>query len=352
MLAKWKTAGTLLALVLMALPQAWAQSSAYKDEAAIAKEQDNVTQAERQKEQPLNNAPVWREVRSGNPGDATSTVKGREPNVLINSNGQAWRQFRNGPVTLIGGILLVLTAGAILLFYKATGAMQLHDKPTGRLIQRFSDWQRLIHWSTAIAFVTLGISGLIMFFGKHVLLPVLGYTLFSWLAKLAITLHNFVGPLFFVCVALLFFTFVKKNWWCAYDFLWLKKGGGMVTGEHIPSAFFNAGEKMWFWGGVAFLGIIVSLSGFVLNFPNFDQTRNIMQIANVIHGIGALMFVIGSFGHIYMGTLGMAGAYDAMRTGYVDETWAKEHHEYWYNDVKSGKAPVASMPATAARASA
>ena len=351
MFVKWKgMVGALGAGVLLLCGASQAQQ---QDAATIAKEQGNPSQVQRQAEQPLNNAPVWREVRSGKPDPfVTTQVRGRETNVLINSNGQAWRQFRNGPVSLVGGILLVVVASAILLFYKAKGTMQLHEAPSGRLMQRFTDWQRLIHWSTAIAFVTLGISGLIMFFGKHVLLPVLGYTLFSWLAKLAITLHNFVGPLFFVCVALLFFTFVKKNGWRAYDLIWLKKGGGMATGEHIPTDFFNAGEKMWFWGGVAFLGIIVSLSGFVLDFPNYDQTRSVMQIANVIHGIGALLFVIGSFGHIYMGTLGMAGAYDAMRTGCVDETWAKEHHEYWYNDVKSGQAPVTSMPASAARANA
>ena len=309
-------------------------------------------QALRQQEQPLNNAPVWREVRSGDPDLATSTIRGRETNVLINSSGQAWRQFRNGPVTLYGGILVVAVAAAILLFYRAKGPLTLHEPRTGRLILRFTDWQRLIHWSTAITFVILAVSGLIMFFGKYVLLPVLGYTLFSWLAKLAITLHNFVGPLFAVCVALLFFTFVKKNFWKRYDFSWIKKGGGMATGEHIPSGFFNAGEKLWFWGGVMLLGLVVSASGFVLDFANFNQSRDTMQLANLVHASGALFFVMGSFGHIYMGTLGMVGAYPAMRTGYVDETWAKEHHELWYNDVKSGKAPITSMPASATRANA
>ena len=88
------------------------------------------------------------------------------------------------------------------------------------------------------------------------------------------------------------------------------------------------------------LGIIVSMSVYVLDFPNFDQSRQTMQIAHVIHSIGAVLFMLGAMGHIYMGTLGMAGAYDAMRTGYVDEEWAREHHAYWYNDVKAGREPV------------
>lgn len=343
MSARWKCMlGVLAASLVLLLSGAVAAQAADPAQAQI----------EQQKEQPLNNAPVWREVRSGNPGLATSTVRGRETNVLINSSGQSWRQFRNGPVTLYGGIFVLVVAAAILLFYRAFGPLHLHEAPTGRLVQRFSDWQRLIHWATAIIFVTLAITGLIMFFGKHVLLPVLGYTLFSWLAKLAITLHNFLGPLFAVCVTLLFVTFVKKNFWRAYDLRWIKKGGGMATGKHIPSGFFNAGEKLWFWGGVMVLGIVVSTSGFVLDFANFNQGRDAMQAANLVHVIGGLLFVMGSFGHIYMGTLGMTGAYDAMRTGYVDETWAKEHHELWYNDVKSGKVPAASMPASAVRASA
>ncbi|MBA2690110.1 MAG: formate dehydrogenase subunit gamma [Burkholderiales bacterium] len=345
MLAKWKSmlAGLGLAVALLAPGMAAAQT------ADPAQPQ---TQVQRQNEQPLNNAPVWREVRSGNPGFATSTIKSPEATVLVNSSGQSWRQFRNGPVTLYGGILVIVVATAILLFYKAKGPLQLHQPPTGRLIQRFSDWQRLIHWSTAITFVTLAITGLIMFFGKYVLLPILGYTLFSWLAKLSITLHNFLGPLFGVCVVLLFFTFIKKNFWRPYDWGWIKKGGGLATGEHIPSGFFNAGEKLWFWGGLTVLGLVVSASGFVLDFANFNQSRDTMQAANLIHLIGALLFVIGSFGHIYMGTIGMAGAFNAMRTGYVDETWAKEHHEFWYNEVKSGKAQLGSAPGSTARANA
>ena len=141
---------------------------------------------------------------------------------------------------------------------------------------------------------------------------------------------------------MLFFTFVKDNLPRVYDFIWVRKFGGLFSDEHVPSHRFNAGEKVWFWGGLASLGLIVGASGLVLDFPNFGQTRNTMQIANIVHMVGSLMFILGALGHIYMGTVGVAGAYQAMRTGEVDETWAKEHHEYWYDDIKAGKIkPVA-----------
>ena len=140
--------------------------------------------------------------------------------------------------------------------------------------------------------------------------------------------------------------------WQRGDDAWIRKAGGLFTqGGHVPSNRFNFGEKTWFWFGVTFLGIAVGASGLVLDFPNFEQTRSTMQIANIVHLAGALLFIVLSLGHIYMGTLGVAGAYDSMRTGYVDETWAKEHHEYWYEDMKSGKIPadVQPAPTTSAR---
>ncbi len=299
--------------------------------------------AKKQVDQPLNNAPVWTEVRKSSPANMTTTSRNPEGNVLIQSDGLTWRQIRNGPITLYGGALVAFMLAAIGLFYKRKGTIKLKSAPTGKTIQRFSNAERGMHWATAISFSILGISGLIMFFGKHILQPVLGYTLFSWLAKLCIFLHNVIGPIFFLCAIGLFITFVRDNFPKAYDLTWLKKGGGLASGEHIPSDRFNAGEKVWFWGGLALLGILVSLSGFVLDAPNFSFTqslaasRGVMQTANIIHVIGALLFIIGSFGHIYMGTVGMEGAYKAMREGVVDEAWAKEHHEYWYNDIKSGK---------------
>ncbi|HEY6721728.1 MAG TPA: formate dehydrogenase subunit gamma [Burkholderiales bacterium] len=300
---------------------------------SIAQQQES--QQQRAQSQPGNNAPVWRDVRSGR--EEYTSVKGRETGVLVQTYGETWRQLKNGWITPIAGWLIAAVVVVIGLFFKWRGSIKLHGEPSGRLIERFTPFERYTHWVVAISFATLGISGLVMMVGKYVLLPVIGYTLFAWLAQLSKVLHNFIGPVFLVSVLMLIVIFIKDNLPRLYDFKWFANLGGMISGEHVPSGRFNAGEKVWFWIGVVVLSLVASASGLVLLFPNFDQVRAIMIEANVVHMVAAGAVMAISLGHIYLGTIGLDGAYQAMRNGYVDETWAKEHHEYWYNDVKSGK---------------
>lgn len=309
-------------------------------------------QAARQQTQPGNNAPVWRDVRGGDNSYQTTQVRGIESSVLVQSAGETWRQIRNGPITLYGGWLIVAMMIIIGAFYAVKGPIKLHEKPTGRRVLRFGAWDRMVHWGAAISFVLLAITGTIILFGKHILLPIVGYTLFAWLAILAKNVHNFVGPVFAFCTILMFITFVKDNLPKAYDLQWFAKFGGLFTGKHVPSGRFNAGEKAWFWGGVTLLGIVVSVTGFILNFPNFEQGRTLMQQANVIHAVAAVLFVAMSLGHIYLGTIGVEGAYESMRTGYVDEAWAKEHHDLWYQDTVAGNRSSGGGAASPAAASA
>ncbi|MGH8707308.1 MAG: formate dehydrogenase subunit gamma [Burkholderiales bacterium] len=336
-----RACGLALALIAMAGSGAvLAQTGRSSDPRAQA-------QQERRDTQPGNNAPVWREVRSGNEG--YTSLPGREMGVLVQSAGETWRQVRNGPVTFYGGWLLVLVALAIGAIYFAKGPVKLHDKPSGRRIERFSLVERWTHWVMGISFVVLGITGLIILFGKHVLLPVIGYTPFAWLTALSKNLHNFVAPLFAVSLLIFIIMFIKDNLPKAYDLSWFAKAPGFFAGKHIPSGRFNGGEKAWFWGGVVVLSLALVASGAVLLFPNFDQVRSTMQQASVIHMVSALLVIAASLGHIYLGTIGVEGAYQGMRSGYVDEVWAKEHHEYWYNEVKGGakSAPGGAVPAGA-----
>ena len=352
------TIGLGLAIALLS------SSTVYAEYLPERPSREESIQAQRQQEvtQPGNNAPVWRDVQSGVPN--STTVRGVEAEVLIqpparfpgqeniSTAGEAWRLFRNGPVTFYGGWLVVLTLIAILGFYFWKGPVKVHAPPTGRLIHRFNIVERAVHWSTAVSFCVLGLTGLIMFFGKHVLLPLLGYTLFSWLATAAKAFHNFIAPLFIVSVLAMVLLFIKDNFPRLYDLKWFARAWAvMARSEHVRTGRFNAGEKAWFWVGVVGLSVAVIWSGLVLLFPNFEQTRAVMQDAWAVHAIAALVYIAISLGHIYLGTIGLEGSYSAMRTGYVDETWAKEHHEYWYDEVKSAKraAPGGAVPAGAPR---
>ncbi|HTP62092.1 MAG TPA: formate dehydrogenase subunit gamma [Burkholderiales bacterium] len=341
-----RNAGRLILALALAAPVA-AQAQPAQSPAAPVAADPAKDQQQRSINQPGNNAPVWREVRSGQPN--YTSIPGREVGVLVQPQarfpgqgsmttaGEAWRNFRNGPITFYGGWLVLLACAAIATIYFTLGPIKLHDKPSGRTIERFTLAERWAHWTTAISFCVLGVSGLIILFGKYVLLPVIGYTLFAWLTSLAKNLHNFVAPLFIVSLLVFIVMYVKDNLPEKGDFAWLANGWKMFRGEHMPSGRFNAGEKAWFWGGVVALSLVICTSGLVLLFPNFEQLRATMQQASVVHSIAALLVIAAAIGHIYMGTIGMEGAYQNMRDGVADETWAKEHHELWYNDVKSGK---------------
>jgi formate dehydrogenase subunit gamma len=294
-------------------------------------------QAQRQSAQPLNNAPVWRDVRSGVPG--VTQVRGRETNVLIQPQGETWRNLRV-PVVFWGGMLVALAILGLAVFYLIRGPLDVpaDEKRGGRLIERFPPMDRYAHWLLAITWVTLAITGLILSLGKSVLLPVIGYTLFSWLAILAKNVHNFVGPILIVAVPFLFIRFVRDNGVGIDDVKWFLNLKGYFKGHEHPSGRFNAGEKMVFWFVLVILSSALIASGLILVFPNFNQTRSTMQIANVVHMLAAYLAISLALVHIYLGTIGMIDAYRAMRYGYVDESWAKHHHLIWYQEIVAGRA--------------
>ena len=317
---------------------------------APAEPKADETNAARAKSQPGNNAPFWRAVReSGNQSGVTS-LPGPEKGTLVQAftqypgssyttAGEAWRQVRNRWIIPYGGSLLLIVVGALAIFYWRKGPLGGHEQDTGRRIERFTPFERSAHWTNAIAFVALAVSGVVMAFGKFFLLPVLGATLFGWLTFALKNVHNFVGPLFAVSLVVVFVTFVRDNLPAKGDWNWLRRGGGLLGDHEVPSHRFNAGEKLLFWGGVFLFGLVVVASGLVMDLliPGLGETRGQMQVAHMVHAVAALLMLAMFLGHIYIGSIGMKGAYKSMRTGYVDEAWAKEHHEWWYDDVKAGK---------------
>jgi formate dehydrogenase subunit gamma len=268
-----------------------------------------------------------------------ASIPGVETNRLIQGAGREWRAFHNGPLTQAGGWIIVLALAILIVIYLIKGKVPLHEPPTGRLIERFNAVERASHWTMAISFIFLMLTGIIMFFGKHIVLPWLGYSGFSWLTIVSKNIHNFVGPLFIFSLLVSFLLFVKDNLLRSYDWVWIRHFGNMYEKVELPSGRFNGMEKVWFWGGLVVLGATLATTGLILDFPNWNQTREAMQISNIIHVIAAMLFIAGGLAHAYMGTLGVEGAYTAMRRGYVDEAWARQHHALWYEEVRQGRRP-------------
>lgn len=256
-----------------------------------------------------------------------------EGTVILQRGGNTWRLLRNGPIAMASGFLLLVTPLLIFGFYLGVGPDLPAQQDTGRRLERFNRWQRWVHWSTAYSFLALAFTGLVILFGKKVLLPWMGHDVFAWLAMFSKLVHNFVGPLFIACSLIMFVTFVRNNIFRRWDWNWLKHFGGIVSHKHVPAGYFNAGEKIWFWGAVVLLGLVMSITGLVLDFVNFGQTRYLLQIADYLHLGGATLYMVGAMGHIYLGTIGTPGAYEAMRHGTVDANWARAHHEIWYDEV-------------------
>jgi formate dehydrogenase subunit gamma len=269
-----------------------------------------------------------------------------ERDVIVQRGGNTWRELRNGPAATIFGSLLVLALLGVFVLHAVVGPSRVDTPPSGRRILRFSAWDRGVHWATAISFLALAITGLLLFFGKNLLLPWMGHDLFAGLAYVSKYIHNFFGPLFIACSVVMFLTFLHRNFLRRWDWQWVKSLGGIAPRQHVPAGYFNAGEKAWFWLGLTLLGLVMSFSGLVLDFVNFGQTRYVLQMANYLHIAGATFYIAAAIGHIYMGTLGVPGAYEAMRHGSVDEEWARTHHEIWYDELKAGVAPPPSGPDT------
>lgn len=307
----------------------------------------------------------WRAIRQGETGRVS--IPNPNAGLLIQSEGDNWRAVRNGPLTVYGAWLMLGIIIVIALFFALRGRIRIDAGPSGTTIERFNLLERTAHWLTAVSFIVLALTGLNLLYGRHVLLPVLGPDIFSAITRAGKYAHNFIAFAFMVGVALIFLIWVRHNIPRAVDFKWLAVGGGLFTkGVHPPAGKFNAGQKLLFWA-VVLGGISISLSGLALLFPFqfalFGPTFEVlnvfglglpteltmiqeMQLSQLWHGIVALILIAIIIGHIYIGSLGMEGAFDVMSSGQVDLNWAKEHHPLWVDEVRSGdKARPHAQPA-------
>ncbi len=278
-------------------------------------------------------ANYWKAVREGRLG--YTAVQGQETGVLIQDGGHNWRQLRNGPIATIGGWGLFVVLLAIVVFFGLKGPIPMDGGRSGTTVARWSTANRMLHWYTAILFIILAITGLSLLFGRAVLIPLLGPQGFAAWAGLSIGLHNYAGPAFSVGVVLMLVLWVRFNLPEQGDWNWLVQGGGLLgKGKHPPAGRINPGEKIFTYGGMLTIGVAVVATGFILDFPNYGQTRDLMQTANIIHSVAALVWIALMLGHVYLGSVGVEGVLEGMSTGRVDENWAKQHHSRWYEEAR------------------
>jgi formate dehydrogenase subunit gamma len=248
--------------------------------------------------------------------------------VLIQPAGRPWDYFHEVLLHRGGAIVILGTIALLGLAYLILGRIRIAAGRSGQKILRFKAFERFSHWLTAVSFVALGLTGLNITFGKIVLLPLIGPDVFSRVSELAKYVHNFTSFAFMAGLVLIVLIFFKDNLLERVDIDWLRQGGGFIKGKHAPAGRFNLGEKLVYWLSLA-AGVAVSLSGLLLMFPFYGTDIADMQLAQVVHAVVAILFVALILAHIYIGTLGMEGAFEAMGTGEVDLNWAEEHHDLW-----------------------
>ncbi|MFQ6180766.1 formate dehydrogenase subunit gamma [Sinorhizobium meliloti] len=277
------------------------------------------------------------------------TIPDRKATTLQQPQGRDYQTFERTALPWVGAFIIIGTLLSIVLFYLIRGRIRTQAGESGQKILRFNALERLLHWTTATAFIVLAITGLNLIFGKRLLMPLIGPEAFSTWSIWAKYAHHFVSWAFMLGVVLMLLTWIRHNLPDRYDARWLKSAGGFFDRSnqtHIPAGRFNTGQKLIFWS-VVVGGAALSVSGVFMLFPFSFTDVNGMQMAQYVHAIAGLIMIAVIIGHIYIGTLGMEGAYQAMGSGSVDLNWAKEHHSAWVEE-QQGKTGARTPPHTAA----
>jgi formate dehydrogenase subunit gamma len=302
---------------------------------------------------------MWLDIRKGLQG--TVSLPDKKLGILIQSEGENWRAVLNGPVKLYGSWLLLGMIALLALFFALRGRVPIDGGWSGRTVERFNSLDRFAHWLSAVSFIVLAVTGLNIVYGKYVLMPVIGPAAFAWFTQVGKYIHNYVAFAFMAGILMMFLLWVRFNIPKRHDLTWIRQGGGLFNSKiHPVSERFNAGQKAIFWL-VALGGLSLSMSGIALLFPyefgffaKTFETLNLLglnlptelspiaeQQLNVVwHSIVGFVMIAVILAHIYIGSVGMQGAFAAMGSGRVDENWAAEHHNLWYERLKrEGYAP-------------
>ena len=270
------------------------------------------------------------------------TIPDTKSYVIEQPAGREWRRFQEVTLLWTGAVAILGTLAALVGFYLWRGMVRIESGRSGRTIVRFNVFERVVHWMTSACFIILAISGLNITFGKPLLLPLIGPEAFTAWSNLARNAHHFLSFPFTLGVILIFVMWIAGNIPNRVDVEWFKRGGGMIGHDHPPAYRFNGGQKLIYWI-VVLGGTAVAVSGYVLMFPFYGTNIENMQTAAIVHGVVAALFIAAMLGHIYIGTIGMEGAFEAMGSGTVDLNWAKEHHSLWLEEEKARVGPNQSQ---------
>jgi formate dehydrogenase subunit gamma len=264
---------------------------------------------------------------------------------LIQPAGRDWRDFHRSKLPVIGGVAILGMLALLAIFFVVRGKIRIHQGFSGKTILRFASFERFTHWLTASCFVVLALSGLNVSFGRMLILPLFGADAFSAMSAWAKLAHNYLAFPFMLGLVIMFLIWIKDNIPGKIDVEWFKQGGGVLfEGKHPPARRFNAGQKGIFWI-VIIGGVLMSLSGWFLLFPYLPANVTTLQFWTVIHAVIAMLFIAAMLAHIYIGSVGMEGAFDAMGTGEVDLNWAREHHSLWVEEEQAkGHVPSGTTP--------
>lgn len=265
---------------------------------------------------------------------------------LIQPGGQEFRSFRDGTLSNVGKFGILGTLALLAIFFLVRGRIRIAGGRSGLSIERFGSVSRFAHWLSATSFILLGLTGLNIAFGKSVLLPVIGPEAFATMTQAGKFVHNYVSFAFAIGITMMFLMWVKDNLPSGRDITWFAQGGGLVGSKHPPADRFNGGQKLIFWSTVLG-GIALSVSGYMMMFRPEGYGMSGMQFAMLVHGITGLVMIAIIFAHVYIGSIGMEGAFDAMGKGSVDLNWAKEHHSVWVEKVAKNNPEAISGRASA-----
>jgi formate dehydrogenase subunit gamma len=298
----------------------------------------------------------WRAIKGGVSGRVS--IPDKQAGQLVQADGDNWRLVKNGALSIFGGVLIFSVVLILALFYLIRGKIEVESGMSGNTIERFNGLERVTHWLTASSLIALAFTGLNILYGKFIIMPIFGSEIFSTVTSYGKLVHNYIGFAFILGIVMMFILWFRHNIPNRADLSWLAVGGGMFSkGVHPPAKRFNAGQKLIFWA-VILGGASLSVSGLALIFP-FEMpiwagTFNLMnmvglslptnltalqetQLSVLWHSFSAMVMIAIIIGHIYIGSVGMEGAIEAVGSGQVDINWAREHHNLWLDEVENKK---------------